>query len=248
MNRRPLNSLPLQKAITGFVNYKTAEGLSDRSVDSYRRILERWAEFAGNKNVAQFTDHDINSYLFYIRTEYVPSRWSRDTRNLPPKTLRNIWITMCSFFRWANSEFHIESPMKNVPAPRFQKLEIEPLTREGNRGGRALDVNCIGGGCRNSLCATGARNQRYHQFRGDHLQAFHVNISLSFQFVSKTAIAHLTTICHQISPILHRHAENGFHPIQSRCRTVHRMIFCFPASFAEMYGCLLTAPCKSRVA
>ena len=130
MNRRPLNSLPLQKAITGFVNYKTAEGLSDRSVDSYRRILERWAEFAGNKNVAQFTDHDINSYLVYMRTEYVPSRWSRDTRNLSPKTLRNIWITMCSFFRWANSEFHIESPMKNVPAPRFQKVEIEPFTRE----------------------------------------------------------------------------------------------------------------------
>ena len=130
MNRRPLNSLPLQKAITGFVNYKTAEGLSDRSVDSYRRILEHWAEFAGNKHVAQFTDHDINSYLVYMRTEYVPSRWSRDTRNLSPKTLRNIWITMCSFFRWANSEFHIESPMKNVPAPRFQKVEIEPFTRE----------------------------------------------------------------------------------------------------------------------
>ena len=37
---------------------------------------------------------------------------------------------MCSFFRWANSEFHIESPMKNVPAPRFQKVEIEPFTRE----------------------------------------------------------------------------------------------------------------------
>ena len=130
MNRRPLNSLPLQKAITGFVNYKTAEGLSDRSVDSYRRILEHWAEFAGNKNVTQFTDHDINSYLVYMRTEYVPSRWSRDTRNLSPKTLRNIWITMCSFFRWAKSEFHIESPMKNVPAPRFQKVEIEPFTRE----------------------------------------------------------------------------------------------------------------------
>lgn len=65
-----------------------------------------------------------------MRTEYVPSRWSRDTRDLSPKTLRNIWITMCSFFRWANSEFHIESPMKNVPAPRFQKVESEPFTRE----------------------------------------------------------------------------------------------------------------------
>ena len=73
MNRRPLNSLPLSKAIIGFANYKTAEGLSDRSVDSYRRILEHWAEFTGNRSIAQITDHDINSYLVYMRTEYVPA-------------------------------------------------------------------------------------------------------------------------------------------------------------------------------
>jgi integrase/recombinase XerD len=71
----------------------------------------------------------MNSYLVYMRTEYVPSRWSGDTRNLSPKTLRNIWITMCSFFRRANTEFQIEGPMKNVPSPRFQKVEIELFTR-----------------------------------------------------------------------------------------------------------------------
>ena len=69
--------------------------------------VEFLAEFAGNKNVAQFTDHEINSYLVCMRTEYGPSRWSGDTRKLSPKTLRNIWITMCSFFRRANSGFHI---------------------------------------------------------------------------------------------------------------------------------------------
>ena len=63
MNRRPSNSLPLETAITGFINFKTAEGLSQTSVDSYERILEHWAEYSGNKYVAQFTDHDINSYL-----------------------------------------------------------------------------------------------------------------------------------------------------------------------------------------
>jgi hypothetical protein len=88
MNRRTLNSLPLQKAITGFVNYEKAEGLSDRSVDSYLRILEHWAAFAGNKNVTQFTDQDINSYLVYMRTE------------------------------------------EDRPAPRFQKIEIEPFAPE----------------------------------------------------------------------------------------------------------------------
>ena len=129
-NRSPSNSLPLRTAITGFLNYKTAEGLSQRSVDSYKRILDQWAEYAGNKKVNQFTDHDLNAYLVYMRTEYVPRRFGGDTRVLSPKSLRNIWITMCAFFTWAKGEFRMENPMKSVPAPRFQKVDVEPFTQE----------------------------------------------------------------------------------------------------------------------
>lgn len=128
--RSPSNSLPLRAAITGFLNYKTAAGLSQRSVDSYKRILEQWADYAGNKKVAQFTDRDINAYLVYMRTEYVPRRFGGDTRALSPKSLRNIWISLCAFFTWANDEFRMENPMKSVPAPKFQKVEVEPFTQE----------------------------------------------------------------------------------------------------------------------
>ena len=47
MNHSPSGSLVLGKAIQGFVNYKMAEGLSDRSVDSYERILKKWAFVEG---------------------------------------------------------------------------------------------------------------------------------------------------------------------------------------------------------
>ncbi|HLO28010.1 MAG TPA: tyrosine-type recombinase/integrase [Anaerolineales bacterium] len=96
-NRSPSNSLPLRKAIIGFLNFKTAEGLSQRSVASYQRILEQWADYAEDKKVSQFTDHDINSYLVYMRTEYVPRRFGGDTRaeredgedpNAPPFVVR----------------------------------------------------------------------------------------------------------------------------------------------------------------
>jgi len=97
-HRSPSNSLPLLTAITGFVNYKTAQGLSQRSVDSYKRILDQWAEYGGNRKIAQITDSEINKYLVYMRTEYVPRRFSGNTRALSPKSLRNIWITLCSFF------------------------------------------------------------------------------------------------------------------------------------------------------
>jgi len=55
MNRNPSNSLPLLTAKTGIVNYKTVQGLLQRSVDSYKRILDQWAEFAGNQKIAQIT-------------------------------------------------------------------------------------------------------------------------------------------------------------------------------------------------
>ena len=106
----PSNSLPFFTAIDGFVNYKTAEGLSQRSVDSYKRILEQWAEYVGNKKVAQFTDREINAYLVYMRTEYVPRRFGGNTRALSPKSLRNIWISLYAFFTWANGEFRMKIP------------------------------------------------------------------------------------------------------------------------------------------
>ncbi len=39
MKRRPSGSMSINKAIVGFVNHKLAEGLTDRSVSSYERIL-----------------------------------------------------------------------------------------------------------------------------------------------------------------------------------------------------------------
>jgi hypothetical protein len=41
MNHSSSGSLALRKAIIGFSNYKTAEDLTDRSVDSYKRVLEQ---------------------------------------------------------------------------------------------------------------------------------------------------------------------------------------------------------------
>jgi integrase/recombinase XerD len=128
MNHRSSGSLTLRKAIIGFSNHKTAEGLTERSVDSYKRDLEQWATYAGELEVAQITKQDIEAYLFYLRTEYVPHRFGGDTRALSPKTLRNIYITLASFFTWASREFRVQNPMKEIPAPRFQNAPIEPFT------------------------------------------------------------------------------------------------------------------------
>ena len=130
MNHSSSGSLALRKAIIGFSNHKTAEGLTERSVDSYKRDLEKWVAYAGDVDVAQITKQDIEAYLFYLRTEYIPHRFGGDTRTLSPKTLRNIYVTLASFFTWASREFRVENPMKEIPAPRFQNAPIEPFTQE----------------------------------------------------------------------------------------------------------------------
>jgi integrase/recombinase XerD len=65
-----------------------------------------------------------------MRTEYAPRRFGGDTRALSPKSLRNIWISLCALFTWAHTEFSMDNPMKSVPVPKFKAPEIEPLTQD----------------------------------------------------------------------------------------------------------------------
>ena len=129
MNRCPLN-LTLGKSIDGFLNYKLAEGLTQRSVSSYEWILRKWVEQRGDHLLTEVTSDDVRNYLAWLRTDYQPHRFNGKTHPLSAKTLRNIWITFSAFFGWAHTEFQLADPMDDVPAPRFQKTPVEPFTKE----------------------------------------------------------------------------------------------------------------------
>ena len=49
---------------------------------------------------------------------------------MSPKTIRNVWVTLSSFFRWASIEFDLSSPMSGVPAPQFKVTPVEPFTKD----------------------------------------------------------------------------------------------------------------------
>ena len=51
MNRNSSGSFTLSKANTGFLNYKTAEGLAQRTLYSSERILVKWVEYMGDCKV-----------------------------------------------------------------------------------------------------------------------------------------------------------------------------------------------------
>ena len=130
MNRRPSGLLLLSKAITGFIQYKAAKGLSPTTLRSYGHDLKLWLEYTGDKPVNWIKTPAVRDYFVWLRTEYVPRRITGDRRALSGKTIRNFYISLSAFFTWASQEFDLPSPIKSIPTPKFEEPPIEPFTKE----------------------------------------------------------------------------------------------------------------------
>ena len=138
MNQRS-TGLSVAKALIGFLQYKSAEGLAPVTVTGYERDLKLWIEYQGDMDVGAIRSQDIVAFLSYLRTDYVPRRIAGDnSRKLTPKTVYNIYISLASFYTWASREFGVENPMKAIPRPRvpadapvqpFKKEEVEALIK-----------------------------------------------------------------------------------------------------------------------
>jgi integrase/recombinase XerD len=130
MNHNSPGSITLQKAILGFLQAKEAEALSPRTIQGYQQHLDGWLEHMGDQAIAQVTTQDLRAYLAYLRTEYKPKRFNGKAHPISQKTLRNVYITLASFFTWLETELALPNPIKAIPAPKFQPAEIEPFTLE----------------------------------------------------------------------------------------------------------------------
>jgi integrase/recombinase XerD len=124
-------TLSISKAIPGFIQYKSAAGLSPRTLTGYRHDLLLWLECQGDRDLTEVTTQDLRAHLTYMRTEYTPRRITgNNDRKLSRKTIRNIWISLSAFFNWASEEFGFPSPMKGVPAPKYVKAPVETFRKE----------------------------------------------------------------------------------------------------------------------
>ena len=126
MNRRP-SGLQLLKALVGFLQYKAAEGLSSPTLTSYEGHLKLWMSYAGDVEINEVTAQDLRAYLAWLRTDYKPRRLAGGDHPLSPKTVRNVWVTLSSFFTWASMESeHTVSlpPAEHVlPGPGSRKAD-----------------------------------------------------------------------------------------------------------------------------
>jgi integrase/recombinase XerD len=104
------------RAVVGFLQFKTAEALSNRTLESYWHDLTRWIAYAGDPVITKVRTSDLRAYFAWLMTEYQTRRFTGGNQPLSPKTARNIYITLSSFFRWASEVFKFESPIKGIPA------------------------------------------------------------------------------------------------------------------------------------
>jgi integrase/recombinase XerD len=128
MNHRA-SGLRTDKAINGFMQHKAAEGCSTTTLISYAQHLKAWGKYAGEIDIDAIAASDLRAFLAWLRCDYKPRRFEGSDLPLSPKTLRNYWITLSAFFRWASAEFDLTTPMRSVPAPHFEEAPVEPFTQ-----------------------------------------------------------------------------------------------------------------------
>ena len=75
MNRRP-PGLKLSKSISGFLQYKAAEALSPRALQSYEHDLNLWLKQVGDRDIGRIATQDLRAYLAWLRADYKPRRFS----------------------------------------------------------------------------------------------------------------------------------------------------------------------------
>ena len=92
MNRNSSGSFTLSKATTGFLNCKTAEGLAQRTLNSYERVLVMWVEYMGDRKVTAITSKDLSGCLTWLHTDYTPERLNGKTYPLSPKSIQTFGL------------------------------------------------------------------------------------------------------------------------------------------------------------
>jgi integrase/recombinase XerD len=59
--KRSTPGLLISKSIEGFLIFKIAEGLSQRTIDSYEFALRKWVEQKGDRDVSQVKPFTVSS-------------------------------------------------------------------------------------------------------------------------------------------------------------------------------------------
>jgi integrase/recombinase XerD len=123
--------MKLKEALNGFFLSLRAGGYSQSTIDLYRYVLGRLAEYLNDPEVNSIKLNDLNRYFVFLQDEYEPKRKSGDVRPLSGSTLQNHWKGIRAFYNWATDEFHLKRrPDERLHLPDHNPRVIMPLSQE----------------------------------------------------------------------------------------------------------------------
>lgn len=107
-----------------FVDHLTFErGLADRTLDAYRRDLERFLEFLESRGVSapgEIDGGDLREYVYHLKD-----------RGLAPSTIRRAQSALRTYFSFLLGEGVVEDdPTERIESPRVGRRLPEVLTRD----------------------------------------------------------------------------------------------------------------------
>jgi site-specific recombinase XerD len=119
----------LSRAIEGFLLHKSASGRSPYTLRNYRPQLIRFANQLDDQPINEITSKQIEAFFRYLREDYHINSICHDKKKLSPKTVKNAWGALSTFWKWVSQEFEIDNPFK-VPHIKANTKPIQPISME----------------------------------------------------------------------------------------------------------------------
>ena len=122
-----------EEAYERFLRLCSAQNYSDSTINGYRVVYRRFAEFMDVKALRDIEVHHVIEFMNHLRTVKIapPGAAARPARKLAPKTLRNHHGALSSLWSWAvKIDPDIEHVMQHVPAPSAPRKPVHPTPSE----------------------------------------------------------------------------------------------------------------------
>jgi len=140
--------MQLDYALEGYWLAKRRD-FSSHTVSDYQLTFRRFSEFVGKtRDLKDITSDDINRFLNHLRDDLGHS----------PKTVLNAWITLSSFWTWAERDLAVVHIMRGkVIRPRPHRRQSAPYSE--------ADVRALLGACDRGAGWNSAHGQRIESKR-----------------------------------------------------------------------------------
>ena len=100
----------MKEYFTEFIKAKTADGLSNATIESYCYALKDYYQWLTKNSITEATSDDVADYMIYLRG-----------RNYSASTLRDKWTVLYAYYNWCvKNNLRRENPVqtKKPPLPK----------------------------------------------------------------------------------------------------------------------------------